>query len=115
MSSPYFISLPVSLHMTASAVANMAEGKRQLASRLGLAYAASNSAAAVKAALGGVGPVLERVRVSTAACCERVLLATGCEAVGGGGGTVAAGACCERVLPATGCAAGGGGGGVVAG
>ena len=101
--------------MTASAVANMAEGKRRLASRLGLAYAASNSAAAVKAASRGVGPDLERVCVATAACCERVLLATGCAAVGGGGGTVAAGACCERVLLATGYSAGGGGGSAVAG
>ena len=87
--------------MTANAVANMAAGKRRLASRRGLAYAESNSAAAVKAASSGVACDLERVRIatgSTGAYFERVLLATGCTGavdfgagVGAGGGAGAAG------------------------
>ena len=80
------MSLPVSLHMTANAVANMAEGKRRLASRRGLAYTELNSAAAVRAASRGVAPDLERVRIATGACCERVLLAMGCTGAAGGGG-----------------------------
>ena len=92
--------------MTASAVANMAEGKRRLASRRGLAYAESNSAAAVKAALSGVTSDRERVRIatgSTGVCFDRVLLATGCSGAvgvgagagfGAGGGAGAAGVGC---------------------
>ena len=80
--------------MTANAVANMAAGKRRLASRRGLAYAESNSAAAVKAASSGVASDLERVRIatgSTGVCFERVLLATGCTGAVGGGAGVGAG------------------------
>ena len=72
-----------------NAVANMAAGKRRLASRRGLAYAISNSAAAVKAASRGVAAARERVRVATGAWCacwERVRLATGSTAAGGGDG-----------------------------
>ena len=108
MSWRYFMSLPVSLHITANAVANMAAGKRRLASRRGLAYTELNSAAAVKAASRGVAAVLERVRIATGSCCERVLLATGCTVgtgvgvgLGGGGGggagavsAVGAAGCC---------------------
>ena len=65
MRSRYFMSFPVSWHMTAKAVANMADGKRRLANRRGSAYALSNSAAAVKAASRGVTFVLERVRLDT--------------------------------------------------
>ena len=88
--------------MTAKAVVNMAAEKRRLANNLRLACAGSNSAAAVNAASRDLAPDLERNRITTGTCCERVLLATGCTGavgVGGGGGTVAgsalgAASCC---------------------
>ena len=81
------MSLPVSWHMTAKAVANMAAGKRRLANRRGLAYALLNSAAALIAASRGVTLDLERVRIDTGSCCERVLRATGSLGSVGGGST----------------------------
>ena len=79
------MSLPVSWHMTAKAVANMAAGKRRPANRRGSAYALLNSAAALIAASRGVTFDLERVRIDTGSCCERVLRATGLLGSVGGG------------------------------
>ena len=81
------MSLPVSWHMTAKAVVNMAAGKRRLANRCGLAYALLNSAAALIAASRGVTLDLERVCIDTGSCCERVLRATGSLGSVGGGST----------------------------
>ena len=87
------MSLPVSWHMTAKAVANMAAGKRRLASRRELAYALLNSAAALIAASRGVTLDLERVRIDTGSCCERVLRATGSLVSVGGGSAGGQGVC----------------------